>query len=325
VSTNDTALAIWTPEEVTTIRSVIAPGLTEPEFLFFAQVCRAAGLNPIMNQIHAIKRKDSKAPSGHKLTIQTSIHGLRLIADRTKCYAPGREPTFVTNGKAIESATAYVKKYAGGQWHEVADTAYWAEYVQTYQSGDPVALWATKPHVMLAKCAEALALRRAFPAEMAGLYTDDEMPAQEPTLAPTVTEVVASTVAVIGGADPRKADTPRPVTAAEMSGRREPAPINPDAPTEAQMRKLHATARDHNWTPDAVKEVMRDLWQIDSSKALTKYQCGLLIDLIEDRMALTYDATGKARLGTAGPALTDDGKLSLDELPFDPAPVAADN
>jgi hypothetical protein len=140
-------------------------------------------------------------------------------------------------------------------------------------------------------------------------------------------QIVDSPVAlrgpVIGGADPRKADTPRPVTAAEMSGRREPAPINPDAPTEAQMRKLHATARDHNWTPEAVKEVMRDLWQIDSSKALTKYQCGLLIDLIEDRMALTYDATGKARLGAAGPA--DDGKISLDELPFDPAPVAADN
>jgi hypothetical protein len=129
----------------------------------------------------------------------------------------------------------------------------------------------------------------------------------------------------VGGADPRKADTLRPVTAAEMSGRRETAPINPDAPTEAQMRKLHATARDHNWTPDAVKEVMRDLWQIDSSKALTKYQCGLLIDLIEDRMALTYDATGKARLGTAGPARADDGKLSLDDLPFEPAPVAADN
>jgi phage recombination protein Bet len=204
MTTNDTALAIWTPDEVKTIRSVIAPTLDDAEFLFFAQVCRAAGLNPIMNQIHAIKRKDSKAPGGSKLTIQTSIHGLRLIADRTKCYAPGREPTFVTDGRDILSATAYVKKYAGGQWHEVADTAYWTEYVQTYPSGDPIALWATKPHVMLAKCAEALALRRAFPAEMAGLYTDDEMPDQEPAPPPVVTQAVASTVAVIGGADPRQ-------------------------------------------------------------------------------------------------------------------------
>ncbi len=306
MSTTDSALAIWSPEEVTTIRSVIAPDLTEPEFLFFAQVCRATGLNPLMQQIHAIKRNDSKAPGGKKLTIQTSIHGLRLIADRTKCYAPGREPTFTTNGKEIVNATAYVKKYAGGQWHEVADTAYWVEYVQTYPNGDPVALWKTKPHVMIAKCAEALALRRAFPAEMAGLYTDDEMPTHEP--APTVnmtddqqradiinTPVPNERGPVIGGADPRKGDAPRPVTAATLSGKAERS-------IPGALDDLRAAITRQNYTFGQVKEMCRRQYGTLEVTTLTSVQqIDLLRGVVEDTHHEVQIEPGQWRIAV-GPA-----------------------
>ena len=72
------------------------------------------------------------------------------------------------------SATAYVKKLAGGQWHVVAATAHYSEYVQKKKDGGITSMW-LKPHIMLGKCAEALALRRAFPAELSGVYTPDEM------------------------------------------------------------------------------------------------------------------------------------------------------
>ncbi len=307
MNTTDSALAIWSPEEVTTIRSVIAPDLTEPEFLFFAQVCRATGLNPLMQQIHAIKRNDTKAPGGKKLTIQTSIHGLRLIADRTKCYAPGREPTFATNGKEIVSATAYVKKFAGGQWHEVADTAYWAEYVQTFSDGNPMALWKTKPHVMIAKCAEALALRRAFPAEMAGLYTDDEMPTQEPAPAQDGVKATGSAVAFIGGADPRKVnDEPRPIEAGRM-------------PADA-IADLTAARLKFNWDKRAISEMSKRLHgEGDPSKLAQAWQIDELTSVITGTHHEVEIAPGEWRIALNQPKQTGDadddaGLFSLESL-----------
>lgn len=265
---SESALAIWSQEERDIIRSVIAHDLTNAELAFFAQVCRATGLNPLMNQIVPIKRNDSKAPGGKKLTIQTTIHGLRLIADRTKDYAPGRRPVFEygpadSKGKpTIISATACVKKFAGGMWHEVEDTAYWDEYVQTYGNGGaPVALWATKPHVMLAKCAEALALRRAFPAEMAGIYTDDEypLPDSKPIAAEVVDEEPRQQRQVAAPAPPAPPAPRQPETVIEA------APVDPmDRKLGVKMRGQWMTRAQQSYSKaDEVAQIARDLTGVE--------------------------------------------------------------
>lgn len=151
------------------------------EVALFASVCKRTGLSPEMKQIYAVSRFDSKL-SRDVFSFQTSIDGFRLIAERTGRYAPGQQATYEYNDKKeIIAATAYVKKMTNdGTWHEVAATAFYDEYVQEFKDKTtgkltPTQFWNRMPHVMLAKCAESLALRKAFPAELSGLYTQEEM------------------------------------------------------------------------------------------------------------------------------------------------------
>lgn len=161
-------------EQVELVKRTVAKGTTDDELKLFLYTCARTGLDPLAKQIHAIKRWNSREKR-EVMSIQTGIDGYRLIAERTGRYAPGQQPTYETEGGRLISATAYVKKLVAGTWHEVAASAYWEEYVQTDREGMPTPTWKRMPRLMLAKCAEALALRRAFPAEMSGVYTFDEM------------------------------------------------------------------------------------------------------------------------------------------------------
>lgn len=163
-------------KSVDTLRSTVCKGLGDEEVQLFAAVCKKAGLDPFSKQIYPVKRWDTKLRK-ETMTIQTGIDGFRLIAERTGKYAPGREPEFKydQNGKLV-SATAFVKKQTqDGSWHDVSATAFFSEYVQTTKDGSPTAFWQRMPHNQLAKCAESLALRKAFPIEMSGINTREEM------------------------------------------------------------------------------------------------------------------------------------------------------
>jgi hypothetical protein len=111
------------------------------------------------------------------MSIQTGIDGYRLIAERTGKYSPGKEPVFqYDQNNKLRSATAFVKKMTDdGTWHEVAATAFFHEYCQKKKDGSPTQFWLNMGHTMIAKCAEALALRKAFPGDLSGVYTEDEM------------------------------------------------------------------------------------------------------------------------------------------------------
>ncbi len=159
----------FSSEQVALIKNYLCKGITDDELKLFQAVCKKTGLDPFMKQIYAVKRNGK---GGEQMTIQTSIDGYRLIAERTGRYAPGRESTYQYEEGKVLCATSYVKKQtADGTWHEVAASAYFSEYAPTYANQ----FWSSKPHIMLAKCAESLALRKAFPNELSGLYSEDEM------------------------------------------------------------------------------------------------------------------------------------------------------
>lgn len=161
-----------TREEKKLAYDLVASGqnMSDPEFELFINVCQTRGLNPLARQIYAIRRKG-------QITHQTSIDGFRLIADRTGRYVPGRETVYTWAGAPGEgyplTATVYVQKLVAGAWHEISETAYWKEYYPG--DGKQGTMWRNMPTVMLARVAEARALRRAFPEDLSGIYTDHEM------------------------------------------------------------------------------------------------------------------------------------------------------
>lgn len=175
-----------TKKERELVKRTVAKGLDDDQFDLFMHIVRRTGLDPIAKQIYAIVRDTKQKVTNERgfeswvklptMTIQTGIDGFRLVADRTGRYAPGRAPTFVnTNTGKLYSATAYVKKLTkDGTWHEVEATAFYDEFVQEFD-GKPTKFWKDMPHNQLAKCAEALALRKSFPARLSGVYTDEEM------------------------------------------------------------------------------------------------------------------------------------------------------
>jgi phage recombination protein Bet len=163
-----------TGENLDLLKRTICRGATDDEFKLFVYVCKRTGLDPFVRQIHAVKRwQDGR----EQMTIQTGIDGYRLIAERTGKYMPGRETVFEYDDKGkIVKATAYVKKMdSAGAWHEISATAHFAEYCNYKKDGSMMQMWRTKGHIMLQKCAESACLRKAFPVELSGLYTAEEM------------------------------------------------------------------------------------------------------------------------------------------------------
>jgi phage recombination protein Bet len=168
------------------MRRTIARGASEDELSLFVEQCRRTGLDPFARQIYSVRRKQwsshSRSYEGAQV-IQVSIDGFRLIADRTHKYAGQVGPWWCgTDGEWKEvwlndepPAAAKVGVLRHDFHQPLFAIALFKSYVQTNSQGDPISRWKTDPAGMIAKCAEALALRRAFPHELSGLYTTEEM------------------------------------------------------------------------------------------------------------------------------------------------------
>lgn len=167
-------------------KTILKPSKREAypqELALLAEQAVRTGLDPMSRQIYGIYRWDKRV-GDETMTIQVGIDGLRTIAERTGKYL-GQSGPFWWDGQdwtdvwlsatPPEAAKVIVRKAVAGQVSETPAVAHRSEYMPLDRSGNPSGLWQDKPALMLAKCAESLALRKAFPADMSGLYTDDEM------------------------------------------------------------------------------------------------------------------------------------------------------
>ncbi len=188
----------YSREQLDQIKEVYARGSSDIEFANFVIVASRTGLDIFKKQIYLIPRWDSRL--GKEIfTPQTGIDGYRSVAERTGAYAGNDDVVFqgslelaantakkgekekLEKYTAPEVATITVYKIVQGVRCPFTATARWTEYYPGDRQG---MMWRQKPHVMLGKCAEALALRKAFPNNLGGLYTQEEMAMQDAQIKP---------------------------------------------------------------------------------------------------------------------------------------------
>jgi phage recombination protein Bet len=171
----------YSREQVELIKRTICVGATDDELSLFVQTAKRMHLDPFARQIFAVKRWNRQA-GREVMSTQVSIDGFRLTAERTGKYAGQLGPFWTADGKTwvdvwLDKAPPRAAK-VGVLRHDFKEpvwaVATWDEYKQEGKNGlSP--MWAKMGALMLAKCAESLGLRRAFPNELSGIYSDAEM------------------------------------------------------------------------------------------------------------------------------------------------------
>ncbi len=177
----------WSNDQLAVIKNQIAKNCSDADLVLFAEVCKRTGLDPFTRQIYAISR-------GGKMVIQLSIDGFRAIAADSGQYNGSQTFWCGVDGVWVDCwlsdnnpVAAKTEIYRGDGDRPFVGVAKFSEY-----AGEN--LWRKLPALMIGKVSESLALRKAFPRQLSGLYTPEEMTQADPSpvVNPLKDELVAA-------------------------------------------------------------------------------------------------------------------------------------
>nr|WP_249405369.1 phage recombination protein Bet [Microbacterium sp. CFBP 8794] len=190
--------AKWTDREKALVEAagLVSRGNLAPRPVVeaFLSHCHRTGLDPIARQIYCIER-------GGKWTTQISIDGARLVAERSREYE-GQTPTQWTADGAtwvdvwLDESKPPAAARVGVYRRSFREPLFAVATFKAYSAGGN--MWSKMPALMLGKCAEMLALRKAFPQDLSGLYSAEEMDQATPAARPEQTPPRSSATAPSG-------------------------------------------------------------------------------------------------------------------------------
>lgn len=169
-------------EQIDLFKRTYCKGCSDDELMLFYQVCKRTGLRPETRQIYSVPRWDV-AEQKNIRAIQVSVDGFRLIAERTGKYRGQVGPFWCGEDgvwKDVWLSNTAPMAAKVGVIHADFTEPLWAvarfdSYAQTKKGGGLTSMWEKMSDVMIAKCAECLALRKAFPQDLSGIYSEEEM------------------------------------------------------------------------------------------------------------------------------------------------------